>query len=99
MYVTTALSKPTLGAMIGNCCTKIIHRNNCNRLESKLKLFKKTKNLCLMTLVNTDSNYFERRLLRFLNGVESSPRKIALDPFDIFPIFSSISGMLGDPFI
>jgi len=52
-----------------------------------------------MILVNPDSNYFERRLLRFLTGEESSPIKIALDPFDIFPIFSSISGMLGDPFI
>jgi len=50
-------------------------------------------------LINPDSNYFERRLLRFLTGVESSPRKIALDPFDMFPIFSSISSMLGDPFI
>ncbi|SVB94714.1 uncharacterized protein METZ01_LOCUS247568, partial [marine metagenome] len=25
-----------------------------------------------MTLVNTESNYFERRLLRFLTGEESS---------------------------
>ena len=53
----------------------------------------------LNDLINTNSSYFERRLLLFLTGEESSPRKIALDPFDISPIFSSISGKLGDAFI